>query len=333
MILIFLLSINWDILIYSFESNGGIKMSLNAKIVNALKFLYDKNYRWLYLASRGKYNNLDDETFLRKSFECKMGRKLNLDNPQTLNEKLQWLKLYNRKPEYTIMVDKFLVKKYVANIIGEEYIIPTLGVWDDPDDIDFDKLPNQFVLKCNHNSGTGMCICGDKSKLNVNYVKNELRKGLKQDYYLTEREWPYKNVKRKIICEKFLRNNDLTPIVDYKFYCYGGKPIYFMYSIGEASHNVKNHKFDMNLKSIDYLFKRKPTLQLNEIILPYNINKMIKLVEVLSKGLPHIRIDLYNVNGHIFFGEFTFYSGGGYINIFSKEYSNYLSSLIKTSKK
>ena len=144
---------------------------------------------------------MPDATFLKLAYKSRMGRKLDLDNPQTFNEKLQWLKLYDRRPEYTMMVDKYKVRDYIAEKLGEEYLIPLLGVWDDPDEIDFDALPNQFVLKCNHNSGLGMCICKDKTKLDIEKVKEELRKGLKQDYYLTGREWPYKDVLRKIICE------------------------------------------------------------------------------------------------------------------------------------
>ena len=130
---------------------------------------------------------MPDEPFLKLAFHSRMGKKLNLQNPQTFNEKLQWLKLYDRRPEYTMMVDKYKVRNYIAEKLGEEYLIPLLGVWDDPDEIDFDALPSQFVLKCNHNSGLGMCICKDKSKLDIKKVKEELRKGLKQDYYLTGR--------------------------------------------------------------------------------------------------------------------------------------------------
>lgn len=147
-----------------------------------------------------------DKPYLQMMYWLQIGKKLNLKHPVTFNEKLQWLKLYNRRPEYTIMVDKVKVKEYVANIIGEEHIIPTLGVWDDPDDIDFDALPDKFVLKCNHNSGTGMCICRDKSKLDIPKVKAELRKGLKENYFMKWREWPYKNVPRKILAEKFMVN-------------------------------------------------------------------------------------------------------------------------------
>ena len=155
-----------------------------------------------YIISKGVLNWMDDRHYLQLMYRLNMGRRLDLEHPKTFNEKLQWLKLYNRRPEYTTMVDKVKAKDYVASIIGPEHIIPTLGVWDDPDDIDFDSLPDRFVLKCNHNSGLGMYICRDKSQMDVEKVKAALRKGLKQNYYLHGREWPYKNVERKVFAEQ-----------------------------------------------------------------------------------------------------------------------------------
>lgn len=172
------------------------------KYIRVIKnFCADKTIRFSYLTKLGVFNGLSDEQYLKLKYKNVFGRNLDLENPKTFNEKLQWLKLYNRKPEYTVMVDKYKVREYIAQMIGEEYLIPLLGVWDNPDEIDFDALPNQFVLKCNHNSGTGMCICKDKSNLDIEKVKKELRKGLKEDYYLKFREWPYKDVPRKIIAE------------------------------------------------------------------------------------------------------------------------------------
>lgn len=187
------------------------------------RYLTSQDYRFLINASLGKYDKLDDVAYLSRRFRASMHQKLDLSNPVTFNEKLQWLKLYDRRPEYTMMVDKYLVRDHIANKLGEEYLIPLLGVWDDPDDIDFDSLPDRFVLKCNHNSGLGMCICKDKSTLDMKKVKADLRKGLKQDYYLTGREWPYKNVPRKIIAEKYMEDNTLHELRDYKFFCFGGQ--------------------------------------------------------------------------------------------------------------
>ena len=282
----------------------------------------------LFFLERGVLDWMPDYPYLKVLYWIHEGKILNLQHPITLKEKMQWLKLYNRKTEYTMMVDKYEVKKYIASIWGDKYIIPTIGVWDTPEEINFEKLQKQFVLKCNHISGFGMCICKDKEKLNLNKVRKKLRKGLRQNYYKLGREWPYKNVKRKIICEQYLENEDGSPLVDYKFYCFGGEPRYFMYSLGEADHNVRNHKFDMNLHSIDYLFKRTPAIKAEEIVLPNNIDEMIEIVKVLCKGFPHIRIDLYNISGKIYFGEMTFYTSSGFINIDSEKFSQEMADLI-----
>ena len=194
---------------------------------------------------RKMLNWLPDKTFLKAAFRARFGRKLNLNKPETFNEKMQWMKLYNRKPEYTMMVDKYLVRNYVSEKIGGEYLIPLLGVWDDPDKIDFDKLPMQFVLKCNHNSGLGMCICKDKNNLDIAQVKNKLRKGIEQDYYLTGREWPYKNVPRRIIAEKYMVDESGYELKDYKYYCFDGKvKIVMINSDRMSSEKTKANFFD-----------------------------------------------------------------------------------------
>ena len=187
------------------------------------KYCADSSYRFVVNAALGLYNSMPDRDYLERKFEALMGTPLHLDAPQTFNEKLQWLKLYDRKPEYTRMVDKYRVREYITQKIGAEYLIPLLGVWDSPDEIDFAALPEQFVLKCNHNSGLGMCICKDKSTLDLRKVRRELRKGLRQDYYLPGREWPYKDVPRKIIAEKYMIDNDVNELRDYKFFCFRGE--------------------------------------------------------------------------------------------------------------
>ena len=293
------------------------------------KFLTDNNYRFLILSSFGFYNNLDDENYLKRKYKACMGKELNLDNPQTFNEKLQWLKLYDRKPEYTTMVDKYAVKKYVADIIGEEYIIPTLGVWDSPDDIDFDKLPDQFVLKCNHNSGTGMCICKDKSQLDFDKVKRELRKGLKEDYYLTGREWPYKNVKRKIIAEKYMTDSlDTDEFTDYKFFCFNGKADSVMLCLDRQSGETKFYFFDNKWNLCRYNIRGKNAPKGFTLEKPTNMDKMFEISETLSKELPFARIDLYNSNNHIYFGEITFFPDSGFDANLLKETDEYLGKLL-----
>lgn len=195
------------------------------------QFITDEDYRWMILANKGFLNWMDDEAYIRMQYKIYFGRKLNLEYPETFNEKLQWLKLHDRRPEYTMMSDKYLVKDYISEKLGEKYIIPTLGVWENPKDINFDDLPEQFVLKCNHNSGLGMCICTDKTKLDIKKVRKNLKKGLKQNFYLNGREWPYKNIKPRILAEKYIGTledvrggyqtiNSTVSMVNLNFYMY-----------------------------------------------------------------------------------------------------------------
>ena len=270
---------------------------------------------------------LPDKPYLQLSYHAIMGKKLNLDNPQTFNEKLQWLKLYDRKPEYTMMVDKYKVREYIKEKLGEEYLIPLLGVWDDPDEIDFDALPDQFVLKCNHNSGLGMCICKDKSRLDIPKVRAELRKGLAQDYYLTGREWPYKDVSRKIICEKFMEDTLDGELRDYKFYCFAGKAEAVMInSDRNADEATKADYFDRDYNWLDFTwgYSHAPVPPRK----PEKFDEMIRIAELLSNGLPHARIDLYSCNGQIYFGEITFFDGSGFDAITPVEWDYKLGSMI-----
>ena len=267
----------------------------------------------MILSGKGFYDKMPDEEYLKRKFKSEMGRELNLSDPKTFNEKLQWLKLYDRRPEYTMMVDKYLVRDYIAKKLGEEYLIPLLGVWDDPDEIDFDALPDQFVLKCNHNSGLGMCICKDKSKLDIEKVKADLRKGLKQDYYLTGREWPYKDVPRKIICEKYMSDSpDSKNFTDYKFFCYNGYVDCVMVCLDRASGDTKFYFFDKdwNLKRINVRAINAPA----DFTLPKPVcmDKMFDIAAELSKGFRFVRIDLYQSNGHVYFGEMTFFPDSGF---------------------
>ena len=187
-----------------------------------IEFLYNIKKRIIeffekYFTTKGVYTCiLPDKIYIKKLYKERTGKTLNLKNPQTFNEKQNWLKLYDRRPEYTMMVDKYKVREYVKEKIGEEYLVPLLGVWDSPDEIDFDSLPNEFVLKCNHDNG--VIICRDKSTLDIDAVKRNLADRLKRDYYKKLREWPYKNVDRKIICEKFMENYANNKPLEYKFF-------------------------------------------------------------------------------------------------------------------
>lgn len=279
---------------------------INEYIINPYKI-------FATLAARGFFNNMSDEQYLKLMFRATMGTKLDFKNPKTFNEKLQWLKIYNRKKEYTMMVDKFKVRDYIAKELGEEYLIPLLGVWEDPDEINFDKLPNQFVLKCNHNSGLGMCICKDKSKLNIQNVKRNLKRGLKQDYFLTGREWPYKNVKRKIIAEKFMEDGNLAELRDYKFYCFSGEPTYCQV-ISDRSTNETIDFFDMEWHHMKFTGLEKPyhPHSKTEISEPVQFSLMKKFAKKLSRNIPFVRVDFYEINQKLYFGELTFYPASGF---------------------
>ncbi|MGU9076068.1 ATP-grasp fold amidoligase family protein [Clostridium perfringens] len=275
------------------------------------KVLFDKNYRFLIMSELGMFNNMSDEKYLKKKYYAYIGKKLDLNNPQTFNEKLQWLKLYNRKHEYTMMVDKYLVRKYIADKIGEEYLIPIIGVWNDSDEIDFEKLPDKFVLKCNHNSGLGMCICKDKNKLDIKKVKNELKRGLNQDYYIVHREWPYKDVPRKIIAEKYMTEKNSEELKDYKFMCFNGKvKCSFVCSDRFSDDGIKVTFFDINWNIMP--FERHYPRSDKQISKPVNYEKMIEFAEKLSKGIPFLRVDFYEIEGRLYFGELTFFPGSGF---------------------
>lgn len=250
-----------------------------------------------------------DKLYLQICFYLEMGKKLDLRNPKTMNEKLQWLKLYNRKSEYTTMVDKILVKDYVAKIIGEDYIVPLFGVWDTPEQIDFDSLPNQFVLKTNHSGGnTGVVIVKDKSKIDREAIKEKLKTSLKSDIYARYREWPYKNVQRKIFAEAYLGDD----LADYKFYCYNGHADAVMICVDRQIGAPKFYFFDKewNLKRYNKRGKEAPA----DFTLPKpdGVDKMFELASVLSKDIPYTRVDFYNINGKIYFGEITFFPASGF---------------------
>ena len=269
------------------------------------------------------HNKMEDREFLERKFKAVFHRKLNLKNPQTINEKLQWLKLYNRNPKYTQYVDKYLVREYIKETIGEEYLIPLIGVWDNADDIEFDKLPNQFVLKCNHNSGTGMYICKNKENMDCTKVISELKKGLKQDYYLTNREWPYKNVKPRIIAETYIENKEEIGLKDYKFMCFNGKvKCSFVCTNRNSKQGLSVDFFDLNWKKMP--FTRHYPNSGEHINKPINYNQMLQLAEKLAKNIPFVRVDFYEVNRKIYFGELTFYPGAGFEEFSPEKYDRVL---------
>lgn len=291
---------------------------MNSIINRIVKNLKNPSAYLYVISNSGILDFLSDRIYIKLMFRLMMGYSLNLDNPQTFNEKIQWLKLNDRRPEYTTYVDKYAVREYIAKTIGEEYLIPLLGVWNSPDEIDFDKLPNQFVLKCNHDSG-GLVICKDKSKLNIKGTKAKLNKCLKRDYYLACREWPYKNVPRKIIAEKYMfddENKDYG-LIDYKFSCFNGYVSDVMVCLDRQLNDTKFYFFDKDWNFLKLDKKRKEAPKnLNK---PENIEKMFELSSILSKGFPYVRVDLYNCHGKIYFGELTFYPCSGFDQDLSSE--------------
>ena len=272
-----------------------------------------------------------DEKYIKKIFKLRVGMELNLDNPRTFNEKIQWLKLYDRKPEYTQMVDKYAVKEYVANIIGEEYIIPTLGVWDNVEDIDFDKLPNQFVLKCTHDSG-GIVICSDKTKLNLKAAKAKLMRGLKKNFYAQSREWPYKNVEPRIIAEEYIVDESGYELKDYKWFCFDGEPkaLFIATDRGVEGEETKFDFFDSEFNHLPFTNGHPNATR--AIRKPAGFEQMKHLAAQLSKGHPHLRVDFYDINGKIYFGELTFYHWSGMQPFKPEEWDYTLGSWIKLPK-
>lgn len=283
----------------------------------------------VYLFWRKLSPIIPDNLFLHIEYWFKMGYWPDLKNPKTFNEKLQWLKLYNRKPEYTIMADKVRAKEWVAELIGEEYIIPTIGVWDNPEDIDFDSLPNQFVLKCNHNSGTGMFICKDKKTIDIESVKRELKKGMKENYYKQWREWPYKNITRKILAEKYMEEeNSKEGLKDYKLLCFNGK-VYCSFVCSDRFNDdgLKVTFFDKYWRRLP--FERHYPSAKNDIKMPIQYNKMIELAEILSNKIPFVRTDFYEINGKLYFGEMTFFPGSGLEEFTPEKWDKKLGALIQ----
>lgn len=274
---------------------------------------------------------LSDERYLKWMFRLAMGRPLSLQNPVTFNEKLQWLKLHDRRDEYTVWVDKYRVRDYIAREIGEAYLVPLLGVWDDPDDIDFAALPDRFVLKCNHNSGRGMCICKDKATLDIAAVKENLRRGLRQDYSRGGREWPYKNVPRRIIAEAYLE--DATgELRDYKLMCFGGE-VKATFVCSERFSPQGMHLTVMDRDWQVMPVKRKHPAVADGVPCPATYEKMVAFAERLAKDCPFMRVDFYEVNGKLYFGEITFFPGSGLEKFYPDEWDARFGAWIPLPKK
>lgn len=283
-----------------------------SKITTAIRLLRENKNEFFASLVKNTGFLLSDSRYLILLFKYKVGYPLHLDNPQTYNEKLQWIKLYYHRPEMPTMVDKYSVKDYVANKIGGEYIIPTLGVWNDAKNIEWDKLPNQFVLKTTNGGGSsGVIICKDKSKIDIPKTVKSLNSSLKFDIFKEFREWPYKNVKARVIAEEYLEEKDKASLADYKVMCFDGKVKLIEYHEGRyTSHHTQDfYDRDWNLTKITQgrygEFNKNPSPK------PALLDEMIRLSEILAEGLPHVRVDWYIVDNHLYFGELTFFDGSG----------------------
>ena len=278
---------------------------------------------------------LPDKIYLKWMFRLRMGKKLNLRNPQTFSEKLQWLKLYNRRPEYTTMVDKYTVKNYVAKIIGDKYIIPTLGVWDKPEDIDWDSLPEKFVLKTTHGGGsTGVVICRDKATFDRENAIKRLKYSLENDdIYCTLKEWPYKNVVKRIIAEKYIEprpeTNDLP---DYKFFCFNGEPKYCQVISGRGTKMCIDF-FDHEWNHQPFHEPRKYPFADVEPPKPKYYEKMWDLSNKLAQDKVFSRIDFYEVGDKVYFGEITFYPTSGFGGFEPSNYDTIIGQLLQLPTK
>ena len=272
-----------------------------------------------YLLTKNAARISDDRKYIQWKYWLTFGEKCDLDNPKTFQEKLQWIKLNDRKPIYHQMVDKYDAKRFIAERVGEEYVIPTLGVWDRFEDVDFDSLPNQFIIKNTHDSGTYF-ICKDKSKLDIKEVRKRLLiDSRKEDYYVFSREWPYKGLKHRIIAEPLLNDKKNDYLTDYKFFTFNGEPMFFYITSNRGREGGKL----LDLNQYGY-YNNDITPEL-----PRNLSEMINLSRILSKSTYHLRVDFYEVDDRVYCGELTFFDGGGLHPFTPEKYNRILGDWIK----
>lgn len=281
-----------------------------SKIITALKLLRSPRKIFPALVSNCFLKWIPDKIILQITYRCNTGEKLHIKNPLSFNEKLQWLKLYDRKPEYNIYVDKYAVREYIKEKIGEQYLIPLIGVYEKVENIPWNELPNQFVLKCTHGSGCNI-ICTDKSKLDIPTSIKQLNKWMRTNYYWKDREWPYKDINPRIICEKYMVDESNSQLKDYKVFCFDGK------AKAIQVHFDRFTKHKRNLYSIEWEFINATIGNSNdpmyEIAKPIQLIKMLHFAEKISDKFLHLRVDFYSINNLLYFGEMTFFHGGGYL--------------------
>lgn len=286
--------------------------------------------KWVgFYLGTGLGKQLPDKQFIELEYYAYIGKCLNLRKPITYNEKIQWLKLYDRNPLYTQMVDKVSAKKYVANIVGPQYVIPTYGVWDEPEDINFEMLPEQFVLKVTHDSG-GVIVCKNKKKFDCKKAIEKLNRSLQRDYYMVHREWPYKDIKPRIIAEQYMEDVVDQELRDYKLMCFNGKvKCSFVCSDRFSDKGLHVTFFDRDWNRMP--FERHYPISNEDIAKPQNYEEMISVAEKLTTGIPFARVDLYEIKGKVYFGEITFYPGSGYEEFTPVEWDYQLGAWIDLS--
>lgn len=269
---------------------------------------------------------LPDKIYLQLMYFKHFKKFINFNNPKSFNEKIQWLKLNYRNVKFTDMADKYKVKQYISKMIGDEYVIPTLGVWDTPEKIEFNKLPEKFVLKCNNDSG-GIVICKDKKNLNIEETKKFLRTRLNNNGFWYGREWPYKNIKPCIIAEKYMENDGQNELVDYKFFCFNGEPkMVLVCSERFSSKNMCKTYFDENWNLLNIVEDNHRIDKEQRI--PQNFEKMKMISKKLSRGMPFVRIDFYEIMDKLYFGEITFFPASGLEKFKPKEWNYILGDMI-----
>lgn len=276
----------------------------------------------------GRVSLISPKLFIKLKYWVMNSQSINLKTPKTYNEKLNWMKLNYRKEEFKMMVDKYEVRKYVADKIGDEYLIELLGVWDRAEDINFELLPEQFVIKCTHDNRSAI-ICRDKSKIDIDDVRSKLKKGLKRKFYALTGEWHYKNDHPRIIAEKYMTDGKNKYLTDYKFYCFEGDPKMLLVvndRFGDTRHNYYDMEFNklpcvLDYPNADFVHQK-----------PENFEQMVELARKLSKDLFHVRVDLYNVNGEIYFSELTFYNNNGMRAFRDKEWEYKLGDMLDLKK-
>ena len=288
---------------------------------------------WRLQRQRG-IKNLNQQRypeFLSKEFQQRLGRSLDLNNPKNLTEKLQWLKLFDSTPIKSRLADKYAVRSWIAEKIGDEYLIPLLGVWNSFDDINFDDLPDQFVLKCNHGAGMNI-IVRDKKNFDLQNAREKINAWLAYNFAVGSLELHYARIDRKIIAEKFFANGDLPDLIDYKFWCFDGEPVLVQCET-DRSTDLRFDYFDMNfnhtnIERSDHKLSDHP----EKIPKPKNFELMKKLAATLAEGFAFVRVDFYEIDGKVYFGEMTFIPGAGNFSYKSKGTDEYLGSLLKLPK-